>query len=659
MNLHGFNSPDRDADRVQQPRRIPSAQPQIYDNIREVERQRKKEYQSYLQSQVEEKKKRKEQEKIQQREEDLMYEERFKQIHKEENTRGKKGNNIQSVTDTSGANQGVPSYKVQDGAINKSNNNPQSSLLNTEQRHQTNSNNSYTNIHNQQQRHVNNYPSQQMEITEEFSRYRDRALNKNEMGRSSDHQNQYINNPVPGNVANKGNYHFNSNNRDRFEPESTMPENSSADNQNYGQSVLPLGGQYNQDYRGNQNYPNMYNSPGHYNNPYNMMYPPYSGMPMQGMQPPFMIPSVFEDMMKQFFQEQLKMINQYKGKIDELSQERDNAIFQTVAAKEKILAMSHIKNEQEKFRDNTGFYPFNKDYNKDIEATLNEIIDVNFKKSSLENMIRNNPQSIKKSYADERPISGKPMSHKEEHNRASHNTRQKPEYNADLDYLAFRSKYEDLSNSTITTTNEELKNTLAGFSKFVAIEPRDQNEFLATWREDEYPVHVQTSQAQGYKLNDTLETEQGNPMLYSQVGRSYEEEEYYNPQVNTNRDDQSDDSFIGDHAEKQKVPKKQFIHDKSKSLNFPRDTEFDKYYNVRSQRDVTDMQQMRLSEEDKDRSIILDETEQFEENRPAEEEGVEEEVAEDMGGFGDEDDVIEGKHNDNKDSGNGKFLIIY
>jgi len=85
------------------------------------------------------------------------------------------------------------------------------------------------------------------------------------------------------------------------------------------------------------------------------------------------------------------VINQYKGTLDRIADERDKAIFENLASREKMIAINRLKLEQEKFRSNVGFYPFDNNYNKHIEEMFNTMIENNFKETKNE---INNPHTI-------------------------------------------------------------------------------------------------------------------------------------------------------------------------------------------------------------------------------------------------------------------------
>jgi hypothetical protein len=203
-------------------------------------------------------------------------------------------------------------------------------------------------------------------------------------------------------------------------------------------------------------------------------------------QMPSIIPLVFEDMLKFFFNEQVKVINEYKSTLDRISEERDKAIFQNLASREKMIAINQLKLEQERFKNNAGFYPFDNNYNKNIEDMFNTMIENNFSKTNHDLMQNYNLNSklktpnISKPPEEERPISG-----------MKENPYIKMKEETDVDYYDFRSKYEDLSKSKMSFMPEEENSQVHDFkvsSKLVCIDNKvnDSGAFLKTWRHNTF-----------------------------------------------------------------------------------------------------------------------------------------------------------------------------
>jgi hypothetical protein len=243
------------------------------------------------------------------------------------------------------------------------------------------------------------------------------------------------------------------------------------------------------------NYPTNYqNYPTNFQPRYHEQYNNYQTSPQQPVQ--FMVPPFFEDMLKQFFQEQVKLINTYKDTIERVNIERDKAMYQDIANREKLLAMKQIKTEQEKIKNSLGFYPFDNKYNQNIEEIFDNMIDTNLNKQKRE-IINNRPikSAITRQQNDIKP------------DLYPNHT--------DVNYMDFRSKYEDLTQSIMTNNNDELKQSLAGFSKFVKIEP-EQNKLIDTWREEQFK-----------EIHNLNETEISNKINY--VEQSAVESDRYEP----------------------------------------------------------------------------------------------------------------------------------
>ena len=85
-----------------------------------------------------------------------------------------------------------------------------------------------------------------------------------------------------------------------------------------------------------------------------------------------------------FFKEQVRIIQDYKTRIDQLQNERDQAIFQNKANEEKILAMERIKEQQDKMEKNFGNLPYYQGIKNNMEHTISTLLEKD------ESMIRKN-----------------------------------------------------------------------------------------------------------------------------------------------------------------------------------------------------------------------------------------------------------------------------
>ena len=111
----------------------------------------------------------------------------------------------------------------------------------------------------------------------------------------------------------------------------------------------------------------------------------------------------FGKIMEMFFHEQEKIIESYKETIEKLKTERDEAIYKNKTNEEKIIALQKIQNDQELLTKNLGYYPFKKEYNQNLEKTLdsmlmknnnnNNDIDLNFNDLYIKEEINNNNQN--------------------------------------------------------------------------------------------------------------------------------------------------------------------------------------------------------------------------------------------------------------------------
>ena len=86
-------------------------------------------------------------------------------------------------------------------------------------------------------------------------------------------------------------------------------------------------------------------------------------------------PNIIEKMLDFFFQEQVKIMKEYKETIEQLKSERDEAIYMNKANEEKIQVLEKIRRDQDKFEHQIGFSPFDQKYKKNLENTINSMID--------------------------------------------------------------------------------------------------------------------------------------------------------------------------------------------------------------------------------------------------------------------------------------------
>ena len=97
----------------------------------------------------------------------------------------------------------------------------------------------------------------------------------------------------------------------------------------------------------------------------------------------------FGKIMEIFFHEQEKIIESYKETIEKLKSERDEAIYKNKANEEKIKVLQKMQKDQEILQKNLGYFPFNNNYNQNMEKTLNSIMHKNddYKEYNEKNII--------------------------------------------------------------------------------------------------------------------------------------------------------------------------------------------------------------------------------------------------------------------------------
>lgn len=86
-------------------------------------------------------------------------------------------------------------------------------------------------------------------------------------------------------------------------------------------------------------------------------------------------PPILEKMLDYFFQEQVQIIKDYKETIEQLKNERDQALYLNKANDKRIQALERLKSDQVKFTTNYGFNPYENVNDKRLEATLSSILE--------------------------------------------------------------------------------------------------------------------------------------------------------------------------------------------------------------------------------------------------------------------------------------------
>ena len=69
------------------------------------------------------------------------------------------------------------------------------------------------------------------------------------------------------------------------------------------------------------------------------------------------MPPVVDEMCRQFWTEQMKLINQYQTNVYEVMKERDNAIKESLLMRERLFLHNQLQVEQEKIRNSVGNIP--------------------------------------------------------------------------------------------------------------------------------------------------------------------------------------------------------------------------------------------------------------------------------------------------------------
>jgi hypothetical protein len=390
------------------------------------ERKKKLEYQNFLKQQMEDKRQRQFEEKKKRLSDDIKYIEKFS--GNEENNTNKKKKPVREENNT-----------VSNGPV--INNSPYEKIP---------SNNNITTYNNNQQIPINsnrvdiyNPPNKEVGLSQDYNNFKDRFTRTDKVP-----DNTFITSQNYNTMGVNANYHY-------------------KENIYYDDGGLS---NYQQDIQGDPQLMN-YNMNQNKHNNQNMTMPSRT-TPPQNQQ--YMVPPIFEEMLRQFFQEQMKLVNQYKDTIDKMNDERDKAMFQNIAAREKMVAVNSLKNNEEKIKDSLGFLPFGTNYNKRIEDMLN-IIDNNAsnrniidKKEDIKSIERLNTVNT---IDDDRPLKGI-------------QNEDQADYYDKLAKLDYKSKYENDLSQSMMSINIEITKSLQGFSKLVRIDPgNERDKFLETWRE--------------------------------------------------------------------------------------------------------------------------------------------------------------------------------
>lgn len=624
----------------------PSSNPiSISNSEKEMEKRKKMEYQNQLLQQIEERKRRQDEEKRKIRQEEAKYEEKFNSGPVDGRGKGRKIVNTNSNQNNTTPNTQQTPFIHQEAEKSPPKIN-HASLSNNQnfQKQNFQYGNTETKLVNSPQ--TGNLPySKDHEFSEEYMNYKEM---------------QFKNAPYPENnfaPSNKGsipnsipinNFHYASSQQPIEEENqyTLYPENSNAQwneipsalqlntmnkiqMNNYPMSLLnSYNHTANQSARtytyNNQNSSSQINQIGQINqmnnqlNKINQM-----GNIGQMGQMNQMMPAFFEDMLKFFFQEQVKVINTYKETLDKIADERDKAIFQNLASREKMMAMNQLKLEQEKFKTNMGFYPFDNTYNQNIEDMFNNMIEKNYPKqvnqsinkelNRSQNNNNYNLNSVVLKNLQDRPISG-----------MKENAYLKMQQETEVNYLDFRSKYEDLTQSMMSLNfspndEKEIPELNQASSKFVKIKPKkndlqDNEAFLTTWRDDLDATLVSQMSMQNNIPN--MNNTNNDPMNFEVTIPPREKLFEYDPPIQEEFEIISESKIENYIKEKAQDNNSKKEYQNAKSVNFPIGKSNSKNIFM-SQRDY---EVMIISKDEKDKSLYLENSQNNITNKHEEEE---------------------------------------
>lgn len=397
---------------------------------KEIIRKKQLEYQNFLNQQIEEKKQRLREEKERKIKEDLIYEQKYKEAFEREqemyanrnfqdmnNMQNPQTNNKEIMQELINSHPGLEKILKKYQGIS-----PQQNMS-------LNMNSGYQNTNNTL-RQSNN------EI------YR---TNTSPQINDNYYQNQDIyrvNTPQPNAVSNT----FQNQNEIY---RANTPQQEYYNNNYISQSQMP---------RTSQNFTNGFDT---------QMYQQVPGQMQSQNQQYGTYPPILEKMLDFFFQEQVKIINDYKKTIEELRNERDQAIYLNKANEEKLQAMERLQRDQDKLVNQIGFTPFDQKYKSRIENTLNSLIDKNDFKNRNENVPNAN---IENNYVN----------------------------------IGFKSKYEN-DNELMNSNSDKLASLITS-TKFV--KQNAERNLLETWVNDDDRRQLPLPTEQRY--NDGLEYNANN-----------------------------------------------------------------------------------------------------------------------------------------------------
>ena len=499
---------------------------------KERNRQKQLEYQNFLNQQIEDKKRRKQQEEASRRQEELKYEQKFNmQLHQNQMRYSNGANNkLNKETKMEAMKELINDHPNLEGILKKINlPNAQSNITNDLiKSNNMLPNNERLNVSNQLYNNINDYndinvnksyytnPNINQQFPRDNNTNNDYSMyynnehnnNNNNIHQSRTQQQQYIQSPhrmnysspnVLNDIAqaqqmnniNMGgipltNVSMSNNNICRMS--NNMMEQQPHQSQ-YNRPTTPI---YNANPSNNCGIPSvamsspnvnisamMNNVNNGFNNNVSSTNAYYQPVQHPQMNNPYQYPQILDKMLDFVLQEQVKIINDYKETIEQLKNERDQAIYLNRANEEKIQALQRIQDKQAMIENKFGYSPFDQQYQDTLEEKLNHMmersdVNMNMKKNNSNNDI---------------------------------------DYNGQHPGINYKSKYEE----RFEQTADNFKGSLMGSTKFV--KQTGQKKLLETWINDdevnmnldeEFKYHNNNNNGVKYNNNNKFHSNQNN-----------------------------------------------------------------------------------------------------------------------------------------------------
>ena len=169
-----------------------------------------------------------------------------------------------------------------------------------------------------------------------------------------------------------------------------------------------------------------------------------------------------------FFHEQEKILESYKETIEKLKNERDEAIYRNKANEEKILALQKMQNDQELLEKNLGYFPLKNGYQKNMERTLDSIMQKN----------------------------------------------ENEDYNNDINNKNFMEENRNEQNMNNINDNSNISDSkmasLITSTKFVKVNTGDDKELLETWKKEDKKENSKKNNKNNIKENNNNNINENN-----------------------------------------------------------------------------------------------------------------------------------------------------